>query len=117
MPLYEYQCAKCRMRFEKIERLSAPRRQECPHCGGRAERLLSAPGFQFKGSGWYVTDYSGKGKAPAEAEAGKSEAKEGKETTQGKDVKGAKEVKEPKEGTGKKGSAAKETGKRGHTHK
>jgi putative FmdB family regulatory protein len=101
VPLYEYECAECGKRFEKIEKLSAPRKQQCPQCGNRAERQLSAPGFQFKGSGWYVTDYSGKGKPPADhAEASKPEAKEGKET---------KETKETKEA--RKEPAAKETKK------
>ncbi len=64
MPLYEYKCAKCGKRFEKIENVSAPERQKCPKCGGRAERQIAAPAIQFKGSGWYVTDYGGKGAAP-----------------------------------------------------
>ena len=60
MPLYEYKCAKCNNRFEKIESFSAPETQKCPKCGGKAERQISAAGIQFKGSGWYVTDYKGK---------------------------------------------------------
>ena len=60
MPLYEYKCAKCSNRFEKIEPVSAPTVQKCPKCGGKAERQLAAPAIQFKGSGWYVTDYAGK---------------------------------------------------------
>jgi putative FmdB family regulatory protein len=64
LPLYEYKCAKCGKRFEKIEGFSAPETQKCPKCGGRAERQIAAPAIQFKGSGWYVTDYGGKGAAP-----------------------------------------------------
>ena len=60
MPLYEYKCGKCAHQFEKIEKHSAPTTQKCPKCGGRAERMISAAGIQFKGSGWYVTDYKGK---------------------------------------------------------
>ncbi len=60
MPLYEYQCKKCNHRFEKIQKFSDPETKECPKCGGEAERLLSAPSVQFKGSGWYVTDYAKK---------------------------------------------------------
>lgn len=60
MPLYEYQCSKCGRRFEKIEGSNASTRKKCPNCGGKATRLLTAPAIQFKGSGWYVTDYSGK---------------------------------------------------------
>ena len=63
MPLYEYKCVKCGNRYEKIESVSAPEKQKCPKCGGRAERQIAAPAIQFKGSGWYVTDYA-KGSAP-----------------------------------------------------
>jgi putative FmdB family regulatory protein len=60
LPLYEYKCVKCGHRFEKIESVGAPETKRCPKCGGKAERLLAAPAIQFKGSGWYVTDYAGK---------------------------------------------------------
>ncbi len=62
MPLYEYQCKQCGHRFEKIQSFSAAEIKECPVCKGEVEKLLSAPSFQFKGSGWYVSDY-GKGGA------------------------------------------------------
>lgn len=58
MPLYEYECGKCGKHFEKIEKLDGPHLKKCPACGGRVERLMSAPAIQFKGSGWYVTDYA-----------------------------------------------------------
>ena len=61
MPLYEYQCTKCKHRFERIQKFSDPEVKKCPECGGKVERLLSAPAVQFKGSGWYVTDYANKG--------------------------------------------------------
>jgi len=61
VPLYEYQCQSCGHRFEKIQSFSAPEEKECPVCGGPVEKLLSAPAVQFRGSGWYVTDYAGKG--------------------------------------------------------
>jgi len=60
LPLYEYECVKCRHRFEKIESLSASAVKKCPKCGAKAERQLSASAIQFKGTGWYVTDYAGK---------------------------------------------------------
>lgn len=66
MPLYEYQCVKCGHRFEKIESVGASETKKCPKCGAKAERLLAAPAIQFKGTGWYVTDYAGK-KPPAGA--------------------------------------------------
>lgn len=70
MPLYEYKCVKCGNRYEKIESVSAPEKQKCPKCGGRSERQIAAPAIQFKGSGWYVTDYAGKGAAPKSAGEG-----------------------------------------------
>jgi putative FmdB family regulatory protein len=60
LPLYEYKCNKCGNQFEKIESYSAAETQKCPKCGGKADRMISAAGIQFKGSGWYVTDYKGK---------------------------------------------------------
>lgn len=60
MPLYEYLCKKCGNRFEKIQKFSDPEIKECPQCSGEVERLLSAPAVQFKGTGWYVTDYARK---------------------------------------------------------
>ena len=66
MPLYEYQCKKCHSLTERIQKFSDPPLTTCPHCGGELEQLLSAPAVQFKGSGWYVTDYakgSSKGKS------------------------------------------------------
>ena len=64
MPLYEYQCKKCGHRFERIQKFSDPMVKKCPECGGAVEQLLSAPAVQFKGSGWYVTDYAKKSSAP-----------------------------------------------------
>jgi putative FmdB family regulatory protein len=60
MPLYEYQCKKCHHRFERIQKFSDPHVKKCPDCGGPVEQVVSAPAVQFKGSGWYVTDYAKK---------------------------------------------------------
>lgn len=60
MPIYEYQCEACGERVELLQRFEDPPPAECAHCGGAMRKLLSAPAFQFKGSGWYVTDYAGK---------------------------------------------------------
>ncbi|MFZ0915080.1 MAG: FmdB family zinc ribbon protein [Candidatus Korobacteraceae bacterium] len=60
MPLYEYQCKKCHSLMERIQKFSDSPLTVCPHCGGELEQLLSAPAVQFKGSGWYVTDYARK---------------------------------------------------------
>ncbi len=61
MPLYEYECEACAHRFEVIRKFSDPPLEECPSCGGKVRKLLSSPAIQFKGSGWYVTDYARKG--------------------------------------------------------
>ena len=57
MPLYEYECETCGARFELIQRFSDPPPDRCKVCGGPVHKLLSAPAIQFKGTGWYVTDY------------------------------------------------------------
>jgi len=67
MPIYEYQCKKCHHRFERIQNFSDPHVKKCPECGGAVGQVLSAPAVQFKGSGWYVTDYGKKSTAPASA--------------------------------------------------
>jgi putative FmdB family regulatory protein len=83
LPLYEYKCVKCGHRFEKIEPLSASATKKCPKCGAKAERQLSAPAIQFKGSGWYVTDYAGKkpdssaSEKPSDGDSAKSKDKSG----------------------------------------
>lgn len=82
MPLYEYQCTSCGERTEIIQKLSDPPYQHCPKCGGEMKKLLSAPAIQFKGSGFYKTDYAspsaggGGETAPAKKESeSKSESK------------------------------------------
>ena len=64
MPLYEYLCKKCGHRFEKIQKFSDKMVKKCPECGGQVEQVISAPAVQFKGSGWYVTDYAKKSSSP-----------------------------------------------------
>jgi putative FmdB family regulatory protein len=72
MPLYEYECGACGHHFEVIRKFSDPPEEKCPKCGGGVRKLQSAPAFQFKGTGWYVTDYA------------KSGQPEGKASTEGK---------------------------------
>jgi putative FmdB family regulatory protein len=74
LPLYEYKCRKCGHGFEKIENHSALATKKCPRCGGRAERQISSSAFQFKGSGWYVTDYPSKTSGPSAPESSDSAA-------------------------------------------
>lgn len=57
MPIYEYQCSKCKTRCEEIQKVNDPPMKKCPKCGGLLTRVVSAPTFQFKGSGFYITDY------------------------------------------------------------
>lgn len=72
MPLYEYRCKKCGHQFEKIQSFSAPEEKDCPVCKGELEKLISAPAFQFKGSGWYVNDYAAKGSSKAASKTSES---------------------------------------------
>ena len=76
MPLYEYQCEACGGRFERIRKFSDPPLDEpCPTCGGPVKKLISSPAIQFKGKGWYVTDYAKSGSPePSKADAATSEA-------------------------------------------
>ena len=80
MPLYEYQCKKCGHRFEKIQKFSDKPVKKCPECGGPVEKTISAPAVQFKGSGWYVTDYAKKSHAPSSDGGNKESKKEEKKT-------------------------------------
>jgi putative FmdB family regulatory protein len=83
VPLYEYQCKKCKHRFERIQKFSDPPVKKCPECGGPVEQLLSPPAVQFKGSGWYVTDYAKKGASGSSSDSSSStsSAKDGAKTT------------------------------------
>ena len=94
MPLYEYKCLKCGRKTEKIENVAGPHLKKCPHCGGKVEQLISTSALQFKGSGWYVTDYAGK--------------KSGSDTH--KDDKPAAESKDSTKDSGAKDSGAKDSG-------
>ena len=73
MPLYEYQCESCAKRFERIQKYSDPPIETCPSCGSHVKKLLSSPAIQFKGSGFYITDYPKK-----------SQTEGGKQTDTGK---------------------------------
>jgi putative FmdB family regulatory protein len=103
MPLYEYECDVCGHRFEKIQKFSDPQVETCPKCGGAVRKLLSSPAIQFKGSGWYITDYARKDsstEAKADgATAEKGDKKAAAEATNGaKDTKGAKDTQGGAEG-------------------
>jgi putative FmdB family regulatory protein len=106
MPNYEYLCKNCGHRFEQIRKFSDKQLRKCPECGGVIEQVISAPAVQFKGSGWYVTDYPKKGAGSASASSSSSEGDSGtKETKDSKDTKEAKDTKKddkPKSDTHKK---------------
>ena len=78
MPLYEYECDACGHRFEKIQKFSDPLEDTCPKCEGHVHKLMSSPAIQFKGSGFYITDYpkSGSSADPARSGASKSDKSE-----------------------------------------
>lgn len=99
MPIYEYQCQECKHRLEALQQLSEPPLTTCPECEGELRKLFSAPAFQFKGSGWYVTDYARKGgetekKDKKDRESGGSEKQDAKpdkgEKSSGSEVKESK---------------------------
>jgi|SRR5579863_8308492 putative FmdB family regulatory protein len=96
MPLYEYECKKCGHRFEKIQKFSDKMVKKCPECGGQVEQMISAPAVQFKGSGWYVTDYAKKSSSPGSS---------GDSASKDKDKKDDK----PKSDSGSKDSSSKES--------
>jgi putative FmdB family regulatory protein len=75
MPIYEYRCSKCGETFEIIQKISDPLLKKHKGCGGSLTKLISAAGFQFKGTGWYVTDYARKGKPGGESEKSESSKK------------------------------------------
>lgn len=75
MPLYEYLCQACGHRFEKIQKFSDPIEDVCPSCGGKVDKLVSSPAIQFKGSGWYITDYAKKSSSDASAGKASSDQK------------------------------------------
>jgi len=106
MPLYEYECARCEHRFELLQKVSDEPRKRCPECRGKVERLISAPAIRFKGTGWYVTDYSEKGKKKAEKEKGEAGADRGEGS--GKEAEGT--AKDSGDESGKKGGKGSEGG-------
>jgi putative FmdB family regulatory protein len=110
MPNYEYLCKKCGHRFEQIRKFSDKPLRKCPECGGVIEQVISAPAVQFKGSGWYVTDYAKKGADSAgsssasssEGGSGTKEAKDSKDTKDAKDTKDTKKDDKPKSDSSQK---------------
>src|SRR5882672_2794183 len=116
MPLYEYECDACRHRFEVIQKFSDPPVKKCPSCGGTVHKLQSAPAIQFKGAGFYITDYAKKehtAAAKADSESGSSDAGAGSKEggKEGSKEGGREKSKEAGKEAGKEGG--KEAGKEG----
>jgi len=110
MPLYEYHCEACGRRFELIRKFSDPPLDKCPHCGGAVSKLFSSPAIQFKGSGFYITDYAKKDQGSASSSA------ESKADTAAV-VKEAAEKTEKGEKSGEKTDTAKKSETSGTTEK
>ena len=106
MPLYEYECETCGHRFEKIQKFSDPIETVCPKCGGHLRKLMSSPAIQFKGSGFYITDYrsenykAGAKKDAAPAAGASGDSKAAKSETKSGETKAA----APKPAKGKAGT-------------
>ncbi len=113
MPLYEYECKKCGHRFEKIQKFSDRMVKKCPECGGVVEQMISAPAVQFKGSGWYVTDYAKKSGAPASSDGG---SKESRKDDKSKSESSSKES-SSKDGSSKESSSKESSSKKAEKNK
>ena len=81
MPVYEYRCKKCGYEFERVQKLSESPVRRCERCGGAVTKLISPSGLMFKGTGWYVTDYSSKMKEKKTKTGDDKDVKKEKETT------------------------------------
>lgn len=93
MPIYEYECQKCKTRNEVFQKVNDKPPTKCQKCGGKLERVISAPAIQFKGSGWYVTDYAGKATSKEKSESESSSDK--KTETKTKESSSAKKTDKP----------------------
>ena len=100
MPIYEFECTECGKRTERLQRLDDPPLAECPSCGGPVQKAVSAPAFQFKGSGWYVTDYARKDAAKSSGDDKKDSKKSsGDSSESGSSDKGSSSEKKAKSET------------------
>ncbi|HEY0407981.1 MAG TPA: FmdB family zinc ribbon protein [Pyrinomonadaceae bacterium] len=117
MPIYEYECRKCKAHIEILQKMTDKPLVKCRKCGGRLEKQWSQSGFQFKGSGWYVTDYAGKKtggkeeKANADSESKAADNSAAKETAATKETSATtKETATTKKSSGKKSASSNPTG-------
>ncbi|HEX3968457.1 MAG TPA: zinc ribbon domain-containing protein [Edaphobacter sp.] len=93
MPLYEYECITCHRHTEKIQKFSDPEITVCPHCGGKLERVVSAPAISFKGGGWYADGYgNAKPKSSGDSAASGGDTKSGTDSKSASDTKSSKDT-------------------------
>ena len=118
MPLYEYECKKCHHRFEKIQKFSDRMVRKCPDCGGPVEQMISAPAVQFKGSGWYVTDYAKKSSSQSSADgSGKDSKKEDKSKSESSSNEGSSKEGSSKEVSSKESGSKESSSKKAEKHR
>ena len=129
MPLYEYECEACGHRFEKIQKFSDPLEDTCPKCGGHVHKLMSSPAIQFKGSGFYITDYatkehvaeakadSAEGARTEKSEKGEKSEKAEKSETAGKSERSEKSEKSEKAAKPEKSEKSEKSGKSAKSEK
>ncbi|MGI9065190.1 MAG: FmdB family zinc ribbon protein [Pyrinomonadaceae bacterium] len=117
MPIYEFECRKCKDHLEVYQKMSDKPPVKCRKCGGRLEKLVSASAIQFKGSGWYVTDYAGNGRKAAEK--AESDSAASKDTASASDDKKSEktEKSEKSDKKAKESSPAKKTSEKASTTK
>lgn len=101
MPLYEYKCDACGHQFELIRKFSDPLVSTCSECGGAVSKLVSSPAFQFKGTGWYVTDFAGKPGADKKDSSKESDASKKKDSSEATDTSKKKDSGDKKTGDSK----------------
>ena len=117
MPLYEYECKKCHHRFEKIQKFSDRMVRKCPDCGGPVEQMISAPAVQFKGSGWYVTDYAKKSSSQSSSDgSGKDSKKEDKSKSESSSKEGSSKEGSSKEASSKESGSKESSSKKAEKH-
>src|SRR5258708_20057056 len=118
MPLYEYECKKCHHRFEKIQKFSDRMVKRCQDCGGPVEQMISAAAVQFKGSGWYVTDYAKKSSSQSSSDgSGKDSKKEDKFKSESSSKEGSSKEGSSKEFSSKESSSKQISSKKPDNHR
>jgi putative FmdB family regulatory protein len=108
MPLYEYQCESCAERFERIQKYSDPPIATCPSCNGPVRKLPSSPAIQFKGTGWYITDYAKKSSGESKSGEGSKDSSSSSSSSSSTDGSGSTAT--PKKESAESKPASKDSG-------